>query len=399
MPIFLFCKQIVDVLYQYKILDYGMVLFALILILYKIWKDKLYTNIREFISLADVIVLALMVVYVMAFLRYPSAYGTFFKVESCFFIYFLGRVYGEEIMKHGKLLAIAGYIVVYANLIYRFYQFGFKFFVTGPEVVLLNLGGLYYYKTDLAIGMIIAVLFIYMFSENRWLKWITVLPICGYMVFYSSARMPQLIMVAEYILILFCELEKRTRFELKITPKFIKVVTGIVFSLMIAFFVVLQFFPFEKVEAGLKMDIGLGSTIENMMHSRHIVWWDILKYFSEQSFLTRVFGIDLATEYMHNAENIRAHSAYIKQIYATGYIGCSMFLMFVSSVLLQLSKGKNKKTVYISLVLWMMFLGTGLTIESLEATQMSWFPMLFAGILFTGQKDKNPNKVVQERHK
>lgn len=399
MPIFLFCKQIVDVLYQYKILDYGMVLFALILILYKIWKDKLYTNIREFISLADVIVLVLMVVYVMAFLRYPSAYGTFFKVESCFFIYFLGRVYGEEIMKHGKLLAIAGYIVVYANLIYRFYQFGFKFFVTGPEVVLLNLGGLYYYKTDLAIGMIIAVLFIYMFSENRWLKWITVLPICGYMVFYSSARMPQLIMVAEYILILFCELEKRTRFELKITPKFIKVVTGIVFSLMIAFFVVLQFFPFEKVEAGLKMDIGLGSTIENMMHSRHIVWWDILKYFSEQSFLTRVFGIDLATEYMHNAENIRAHSAYIKQIYATGYIGCSMFLMFVSSVLLQLSKGKNKKTVYISLVLWMMFLGTGLTIESLEATQMSWFPMLFAGILFTGQKDKNPNKVVQERHK
>lgn len=397
MPIFLFCKQIVDVLYQFKILDYGMVLFAFALICYKVWKDKLYTNIKEFIRPADIIVFLLMLVYVPAFFRYPSAYGTFFKVESCFLIYFLGRVYGEEIMQHGKVLAAAGYLVVYANLVYRFYQFGFKFIVTGPDVKLLTEGALYYYKTDLAIGMIIAALFIYMFSENKWLKWITIVPVCGYMVFYSAARMPQLIMAAEYLLIFLCELEKRTRFELKLNAKFVKITMGIVFFVMAAFFVVLQLFPFEQVAAGMQMDVGLGSVIENLMHSRHIVWWDILQYFSEQSFLTRLFGIDLGTEYMHNAQNIRAHSMYIKQIYATGYIGCFLLGALVATILVQLTGRNHRKLMYTVLILGVMLFGAGLTIESLEATQMSWFPMLFTGILITGQRDKNPKEIVQEQ--
>ena len=396
MPIFLFCKQIVYMRYQYKILDYGMVLFALVLICYKIWKDKIYTDIKGFLCPADIIVFALMVIYVPSFLKYTAAYGIFFKVESCFLIYFLGRLYGKEIMQHGKMLAAAGYMVVYVNFIYRFYQFGFKFIVTGPEVALLNSGGLYYYKTDLAIGIIIAVLFIYMFSENKWLKWITILPVCGYMVFYSGARMQQLIMAAEYVLILLCELEKRTKFEWKLNAKCMKVIMGIFASFVAVFFVALQLFPFEKVEEGLQVDTGAGSFLENLMHSRHIIWWDILKYFSEQSFFTRVFGIDLQTEYLHNAQNMRAHSVYIKQIYSTGYVGCFLFLALIAVVLVYLCKEKDRKLFYMILVLWVMFLGAGLTIESLEATQMSWFPMLFTGMLLTGKKRVSDERTNEE---
>lgn len=394
MPIFLFCKQIVDMLYQLKILDYGMVLFALVLICYKIWKDKLYTHIKEFLCPVDVLVFALMVVYIVSFLRYPAAYGIFFKVESCFLIYFLGRVYGKEIMQHGRALAAAGYAVVYINFVYRFYQFGFKFIVTGPEITLLNSGGLYYYKTDLAIGMIIAVLFIYMFSEKKWLKWFTIIPVCGYMVFYSGARMQQVIMLAEYALILLCELEKRKNFELKMKPRTAKIIAGLLFGMVAVFFVGLQFFPFEKYGT-VQTEGGLGVVLEKLMHSRHIIWWDILQYFSEQPFLTRLFGIDLQTEYMHNAQSMRAHSAYIKQIYATGYVGCLLFLAFLSCILRQLCEEKDKRTRYMVLMLWVMFLGAGLTIESLEATQMSWFPMLFTGMLFV--KQKSENQAIQEQ--
>jgi len=386
MPVFLFLKQMVDMFYQYQILDYGMVVLCLFLLCGKIWKDKIYKNLKEFLCPADYPVILLMLLYGVSFLRHPSAYGIFFKLESCFLLYFLGRVYGGEILRYGKVLAGAGYIVVYANFIYRFYQFGYKFIVTGPEETLLNVGGLYYYKTDLAIGIIIAVLFIYMFSEVKWLKWITIVPVCGYMVFYSGARTGQLVMAVEYVLILLHELQSRDRFSLKIKEKQVLWIMGICSSFVLLFFIVLQIFPFEEIAANLNVAVGQGSFLERLMHSRHIVWWEVLDYFSGQPFLTRVFGIDLETECLHNSLGIRAHSMYIKQIYSVGYAGCFLFLAILTCVFRNLCRQADRKMKYIVLILWFMLLGAGLTIESLEATQMSWFPMLFSGVLLTCTK-------------
>ena len=388
MPVFLFLKQIVDMFYQYQILDYGMVLLCLFLLCMQIWKDKIYKNLKEFFCPEDFLVLALMLIYVLSFLRHLSSYGIFFKLESCFLLYFIGRVYGSEILKYGKALAAAGYIVVYANFLYRFYQFGFKFVVTGSEVTLLNVGGLYYYKTDLAIGIIIAVLFIYVFSEVKWLKWITIVPVCGYMVFYSGARIGQLIMVIEYLLILLYELQGRDKLRLKFKEKYILWIMGTVSFIVLLFFIVLQIFPFEEIASNLSVAVGQGSFLERLMHSRHIVWWDILDYFSEQSFLTRLLGIDLETECLHNSLGIRAHSMYIKQMYAVGYVGCFLFLAFLTSTFKKLAVETDKRLKYIVLILWVMLLGAGLTIESLESTQMSWFPMLFSGVLLANGQER-----------
>lgn len=383
MAVFLFLKQIVDMLYQYQILDYGMVIFGVVLLVVKVWRDKIYLRIKDFVCAADWVVAAVMLVCLGAFLRFPSAYGVFFKIESSFLLYFLGRVYGEEIMRHGRLLAYAGYAVVYSNFFYRFYQFGFKFIVTGPEETLLNAGGLYYYKTDLAVGIIIAVLFIYFFGKKSWLKWLTIFPICGYMVFYSGARMQQAVMSVEYLLILLYEIENRTHFILKIKEKYIKGIIVTVFISVFLFFLLLQLVPFEEITMSLQSENGAGKVWETLMHSRHLIWWDILEYFSEQSFGTRLFGIDLQTEYLHTATGMRAHSTYIKLIYSTGYIGCFLVLILAALILLKLCKKENRKLVHILLGLWVMLLGSGLTIESMEATQMSWFPMLFTGILFS----------------
>lgn len=158
---------------------------------------------------------------------------------------------------------------------------------------------------------------------------------------------------------------------------------GIASFLVLLFFIALQIFPFDEIAANLNIAVGQGSFLEKLMHSRHIVWWDILHYFSEQSFMTRLFGVDLETEYLHNSLGIRAHSMYIKQIYAVGYAGCFLFLAFLTGIFKRLCGETDRKLNYIVLVLWFMLLGAGLTVESLEATQMSWFPMLFAGMLFT----------------
>lgn len=170
--------------------------------------------------------------------------------------------------------------------------------------------------------------------------------------------------------------------------KYVLWIMGAVSFLILSFFIVLQMFPFGEIASNLSVAVGQGSFLERLMHSRHIVWWDILGYFSEQSFFTRLLGIDLETEYLHNSLGIRAHSMYIKQMYAVGYVGCFLFLAFLTSVFKKLVGETDKRLKYIVLTLWVMLLGAGLTSESLEATQMSWFPMLFSGMLLSGRTQK-----------
>lgn len=382
MAVFLFLKQVVDMFYQYRILDYGMVVFGVVLLLVKGYREKIYLHLREFLNPADFIIIALAAVYAGAFLRYPAAYGNFFKIESAFLLYFLGRVYGNEIMKHGRMLAGASYIAVYLNFFYRFYQFGFRFTINPGEEDLLNRGGLYYYKTDLAVGMIIAVLFIYMFSEIKWLKWFTIIPVCGYMVFYSGARMQQFVMIGIYLLLLLCEIEKKTDRQMILNDVCAKVLSVIMLVVVAAFFVLIEVFPFERYGEQIALTTDWATSwIEKLMHSRQAVWWGILQYFSEQTLGSKLFGIDLMTEYLHNSVGVRAHSMYIKQIYATGYTGCLLLLIFVIVILKKLAAQEDRKLFYVTAGLWVMFLGTGLSIESMELTQMSWFPFLFAGVL------------------
>lgn len=393
MPVFLFLKQFVDMLYQFQILDYGMVVFALALLGYKVFADKQYVNIRARLCSADYIVIALGCVYVASFLRYPAAYGTFFKVESAFLIYFLGRAYGEEILKSGRALAAAGYIIIYVNFIYRFYQFGYSLWLGLDEIGLLNRGGLYYYKTDLTVGIMIAVLMIYTFSRIKIVKWLTILPVAGYMVFYSGARMQQAVMVCIYVLILFREIEKKKNKTIGMTKMSCSIIMGIIIIISVIFLMGVQIFPYEMLDNKISQ---LSIILEKLMHSRHIVWTGILRYYSEQPFLTRLTGIDLATECLHNASGYRAHSAYIKQIYATGYLGCALMVAFQCSLLQSVTRENNRALIYITVGLWIILLGSGLSIESFEATQMSWFPMLFAGVLITSAQSMKKMGAISE---
>ncbi len=386
MTTFLFLKQFVDMLYQYQILDYGMVLFAVALLGYKIQKDKVYVNIKEKIRVIDVTVLLLAVLYGLAFLRNMSFYGVFFKVLSAFLMFFLGRVYGKEILKHGKWLALAGYFVIYANFIYRCYLFGGKLFVSEELVQkgILDTGALFYYKTDLAVGIILASVFVYAFSENRYLKWFTIILVTGYMVFYSNARTGMLLLVAEYLLIGICEVAKR-RGRIKISDKIAKMLVAMIFIIIVATFIFIQLFVKGNTtfQPNIRNEAGEITLMEMLFHSRHVIWWEVTQYFSEQNFFTRLIGIDLGTEYLHNSTGARMHSMYFKLLYAVGYIGVLLFAVFITSILSQLTRCKNDKLGYISIALLLVFMIMGLTIESLELTQMSWYMMLFCGAVFT----------------
>ena len=95
MTLFLFLKQIVDMLYQYRILDYMMVVWVVLLLLYQVALVR--PDIRKNVTLADAIVILLAFLLTMTFVRSQSGYQIYFKVMSAFLIYFVGRIYYDRI--------------------------------------------------------------------------------------------------------------------------------------------------------------------------------------------------------------------------------------------------------------------------------------------------------------
>lgn len=384
MSFFLTVKQFVDVLYQFKILDYGMVVFAVGLLCYKVVKDKFYIDIKQKICVADIMVVFLTVFFTFSFLRDMSFYASFFKITSAWLVYFLGRVYGEQLLEYGKYLGIVGYVVIYANLLYRMYLFG-GIFVEDDKIGLLDTGSLYYYKTDLAVGIIIASVFVYIYGKNQWIKWFTLIPVIGYIIFYSKARMGMITLVIEYALIAFVELNKRKKIQVKYRDIWRKIfivgIWGVVFVVLIGIQTWVKgnttFKPYRIDENG---NIPL---LERIFHSRHVIWWEVSQYFSEQSFFTRLVGIDLGTEYLHNEAAAPMHSLYFKILYSVGYLGVIVFTGFATSLLHQLSKSKSWKLTYLTLAFFIVFAIIGITAESIASTQMSWFMMLYAGAVFS----------------
>ena len=112
-------------LYKLQVLDYCLVLLGVYLLFKKFfkvkptWKDG---------CMADVMVLLLAGMFAMSWLRFPSGYQAFFKILSCFMVYFLGRLYKDEIKVTPYVFVASSYLVVYANFIHRLFRQVFRLF-------------------------------------------------------------------------------------------------------------------------------------------------------------------------------------------------------------------------------------------------------------------------------
>ena len=94
MTVFLFLKQIVDLLYPYRWLDYLMVFLVIFLLAYQILLVR--PSIQEHFTLSDGIVIFLGGLLTLSFIKNTDGYGIYFKVLSAFLMYFVGRVYRSE---------------------------------------------------------------------------------------------------------------------------------------------------------------------------------------------------------------------------------------------------------------------------------------------------------------
>ena len=47
------------------------------------------------------------------------------------------------------------------------------------------------------------------------------------------------------------------------------------------------------------------------------------------------------------------------------------------------TKFEDRKTFYLAVIMAVLLLGSGVKVNSMESTQMSWFPLLFSGMVIS----------------
>lgn len=365
MSFFLFAKQFVDMLYPYQILDYLMVILVVILLIYQ--TALVRPDIRSHFGITDGIILLLGILLTVTLFRSQRGYQTYFKVMSAFLMYYVGRIYYDRIKECYSALTLASYLIVYFNFGHRIWNF------RGHLLQIKDAGGDWYYNdTDMAFAIVLAMVFIAMFAKNTIFKLITIFLICPYMVFYSDAGIQMVLMIAVYVIIGIYILELIIRN---------RKVTGVLLSIMVLGLlgiVVLVYAPVLGIgqpEGILSMFAGRFLDQGNM-YSRYADWSQVLTRCRREHLLTQVWGVGMGAEYS-------IQSLYLKIYYTLGYVGIGLSLLTIISILYYVMRVEDRKTFYLAVIMAILLLGSGVTMNSMESTQMSWFPMLFAGMVIS----------------
>ena len=365
MAFFLFVKQFVDMLYQYQALDYIMVIMVLLMLVYQ--TALVRPDIRKRFMLTDGVILLLGLLLTITFIRSGSGYQTYFKVMSAFLVYFMGRVYYDRVKECYGTLSLAAYLIVYINFLVRIARFGITFTKVADAG-----GDLYYYDTDMAFAMILAMVFIAMFGRNSVFKLFTIFIVCPYMVFFSDAGIQMVLMIAVYAIIFIYVMELVLR-----NRKF----TGILLSVMILGLlgiVTVIYMPvlgFDNPE--FVINLFRSRFLNNQsMYSRYAEWKMILDSCKGQGLFAALFGIGMGTE-------IPIRSLYIKIFYSLGYVGLGLALLLIISIMYYVIKVEDRKTFYLAVIMAVLLFGSGVAVNSMESTQMSWFPLLFSGMVIS----------------
>ena len=362
MSFFLFAKQFVDMLYPHQILDYLMVILVVILLVYQ--TALVRPDIRSHFGITDGIILLLGILLTVTLFRSQGGYQTYFKVMSAFLMYFVGRIYYDRIKECYSALTLASYLIVYLNFGHRIWNF------RGHLLQIKDAGGDWYYNdTDMAFAIVLAMVFIAMFAKNTIFKLVTIFLICPYMVFYSDAGIQMVLMIAVYVIIGIYILELIIRN---------RKVTGVLLSIMVLGLlgiVVLVYAPVLGIgqQEGI-LNLFTGRFLDQgNMYSRYVDWDQVLTRCRQEHLLTQVLGVGMGAEYS-------IQSLYLKIYYTLGYVGIGLSLLTIISILYYVMRVEDRKTFYLAVIMAILLLGSGVTVNSMESTQMSWFPMLFAGM-------------------
>ena len=385
MSLFLFLKQIVDIFYKCKWMDYVLVAMAILILIKQLWllrpnkMTKTYGNgavikhgsyrisILKPLKLPDICIIYFSISATVKLLAYHSInveiYG---KLMSAFVLYTIGRICKERILECTGYLALASYIVVYANVVYRWISLGSERFFTSR----ISEGGLYYFDTDLSYAMLLALIFISMYGKNGILKFLTIFLVIPFMVLHSGADIQKILMVVIYIILFIYMAEravKRRRLSDYILP------TALILLIVILIGILLPVFYGEKTSSVLYYIDKYITNTENI-RERYSEWSNAKTIFLNSNLGWRLFGFGI--EPIGSIIN-----QYLYTLYNYGYVGIGLLTTFIGSCTWFAIKEDNRKTYYVAIMLAIVFLGSSIVLNGMDRTQMSWLVMMYAGMV------------------
>lgn len=382
MYIFLFLKQIVDMFYDYIWLDVALAAVAVVLIIYQLrmlrpdFDDKV--SFIKSIRIPDICLLGIFLIYSAHFIWAVQAGSyislevaglfSFAKVASAFLLYAIGRLASKRVTEATGALVGSAYIVVYVNLAIRIIRYG----VNGSFDTFLHTsntdGLIYYFDTDLAYAMLLALVFIAMYAKNTIIKFVTIFVTCPFMILHSDADIQKYLMIVVYaILFLFMSERavKKRKFSDFILPVFILGLLVFIAALVLPIFTGQSYSRFTNLLSGV---------IDTYNFSgRYSSWIELWQSTAGMNMMSVLFGIN-------NSYGVGVGNQYLSIILSLGIVGMVLALAFIISIAVDAVKIEDRKTYYVTVMLAIIFLGTCIVINGMNYTQLSWLPMLYAGM-------------------
>lgn len=355
-----------------KWLDIVMVLMVLVMLLYQYRLTR--PDIRNMITTADYVVIALIALLSFAFIKDVSEWLIYIKVMSGILMYFMGRLYYERIQESWGVLASAAYIIVYVNLIHRIFAFGGRLLtVTYAD------GDLYSNDTEMAYAMVLAFIFIGMFARRSVIKLITMALAIPYMVFFSDAGIQMILLAALAGVMLMYILEVALY-----KKKTAMLGLAAIFAILIIVVAVI-YLPVVIPETH-----GVWKLFDNrilssaQMDYRYADWQEVFAKRRPTGIFEKLLGLDLHTR-------PALQSLYLKIYYSIGIVGFVLIVLLIVRTFIAAYRGEDRKSFYVTVMTAILMLGSGVTVNSMEILQMSWFMMLFTGMVISAE-----NAMMQE---
>lgn len=368
MTFFLFFKQIVDMLYSLKWLDIVMVLLVVMMLFYQYKLTR--PDLKSMICSADIIVACLAVLVTASFIRDVSMYITYIKVMSAFLLYFMGRLYYERILECSAALATAAYFVIYLNFFHRIFTYGISLFSVDNAF-----GDFYANDTEMAFAMILGFIFIGMFARKSLFKLFTMILVCPYMVIFSDAGVQMVLFAVIFVVMLMYIL------EVALNQKRLAMVgLGLIIVSLLAVVVLVYIPVFSGDSSRIQSAFGWSRILSvSHMDFRYNEWNAILDQSRPTGLFENLFGLSLNTGAL-------LRSLYLKAYYSLGIVGMVFSLALIIRTFIAAYKGEDRKSFYVTVMTSILVLGSGVTVNSMEILQMSWFIMLFAGMVISAEK-------------
>jgi len=373
MEIFIILKFIVDMFWDFKILNISY-MFVCIWIFIVLFFTQ---NINYKVIKADLVILFFMVVSIVSLLiskDISKGVIDFIKIITLFFLYGLGRIWrwNFEINK----VSFFSILLLFSLFIYSILGLGYVNWGTVKTFI-----GPYYFKTDLAVAVIIFLIFILSSNLNKYFKIMSFF-ISLYLVFIANSRIsiPLLGLIA---LLPF--------FNIKSFYVHIGRSLSILLCVLLIVVIVLSTLDFSKLGM-IGFDIK-DPFSDKATQGRNQIWSAVIEYYNASPLIEKIFGSGMAADLIaaekYSQPNIfessRAHNSYLWLLLCTGWVGLLSMILFFVTVISEI-KWKirnnyiNQNEVFIFTSLLVVFIGMSISVELIIRTQFTYILFLYAGL-------------------